>query len=83
MGCYVPPCLSEKWLARFGFMEAAGDRWWPVAGGVYFLEAVKRVRGMRLIMPKWSDRMAPKKALAPAPEKVRNEDAVIARNDVT
>ena len=83
MICYVPPCVSEKWLARFGFMEAAGDRWWPVAGGVFFLEAVKRVRGMRLIMPKWSDRMAPKKALAPAPEKVRNQEAAVARNDVT
>lgn len=79
MDCYVPPCTSEKWLARFGFMEAAGDRWWPVAGGIYFLEAVKRVRGLRLIMPKWSDRMAPKKALASAPKKVRNEDAVTAR----
>ena len=79
MICYVPPCVSEKWLARFGFMEAAGDRWWPVAGGVYFLEAVKRVRGMRLIMPKWSDQMTPKKALAPAPEKVRNQEAVTAR----
>jgi SAM-dependent methyltransferase len=79
MCCYVPPCASEKWLGRFGFMEAAGDRWWPVAGGVYFLEAVKRVRGLRLIMPKWSDRMAPKKALASVPKKVRNEDAVTAK----
>ena len=34
-------------------MEDAGDRWWPVASGVYALEAVKRVRGMRLIMPRW------------------------------
>ena len=79
MNCYVPPCASEKWLGRFEFMEAAGDRWWPIAGGVYFLQAVKRVRGMRLIMPKWSDRMAPKKELAPVPKKVRDEDAVTAR----
>ena len=79
MNCYVPPCSSEKWLGRFAFMEAAGDRWWPIAGGVYFLEAVKHVRGLRLIMPKWSDRMAPKKALAPAPKKVRDENPVTAR----
>jgi SAM-dependent methyltransferase len=79
MICYVPPCVSEKWRVRFGFMEAAGDRWWPVAGGVYFLEAVKRVRGMRLIMPKWIDRMAPEKARAPAREHVRNQEAVTAR----
>jgi SAM-dependent methyltransferase len=84
MSCYVPPCASEKWLGRFEFMEAAGDRWWPVAGGVYFLQAVKRVRGMRLIMPKWSDRMAPKKELAPAPKKVaRPDEAVTARSNVT
>jgi hypothetical protein len=30
-------------------MEPAGDRWWPVFGAVYFLSAVKRVRGMRLV----------------------------------
>ena len=30
-------------------MERVGDRWWPVFGAVYFLVAVKRVRGMRLV----------------------------------
>jgi hypothetical protein len=35
---------------------------------------------MRLIMPKWTERLAPAKALAPAPKKVaRPEDAVVAR----
>lgn len=81
MGCYVPPCTTEKWLTRFNFMERAGDRWWPIAGNVYFLQAVKRVRGLRLIMPKWSDRLAPKKDLATVPKKVaRPEDAVVARD---
>jgi len=84
MGCYAPPATSEKWLGRFAFMEPAGDRWWPIQGGVYCLQAIKRVRGLRLILPKWSDRFAPKKALAPAPEKVRQpEDAVVARSRVT
>jgi SAM-dependent methyltransferase len=83
MCCYSPPCAAEKWLARFAFMEAAGDRWWPIAGGVYFLQAVKRVRGMRLIMPKWSDRIASSKSLAAAPKKVRDEDALTARYRVT
>lgn len=83
MSCYIPPCVNRKWLDRFAFMEAAGDRWWPIAGGVYFLQAVKRVRGMRIIMPAWSDRVAPEKRLAAAPKKVRQpEDAVIARNKV-
>lgn len=80
MSCYVPPCAQQKWLDRFGFMERAGDRWWPMAGGVYFLHAVKRVRGLRLIMPKWSDLLAPKKNLAAVPKKVRQpEDAVAVR----
>ena len=83
MGCYVPPCATRKWLDRFAFMEAAGDRWWPIAGGVFYLQAIKRVRGMRIIMPAWSDKTVPKKALAPAPKKVRQpEDAVAARNGV-
>ena len=30
-------------------MERVGERWWPVLGAVYFLVAVRRVRGMRLI----------------------------------
>ncbi|HXF66373.1 MAG TPA: methyltransferase domain-containing protein [Burkholderiales bacterium] len=80
MSCYAPPCATEKWLGRFAFMEAAGERWWPIAGGVYFLQAVKRVRGLRLIMPKWSERLAPKKNLAAVPKKVaRPEEALAAR----
>jgi SAM-dependent methyltransferase len=83
MRCYAPPCAQQKWLARFGFMEPAGDRWWPMAGGVYFLQAVKRVRGMRLITPKWSDRLAPNKNLAVVPKKVRQpQDGVAARAPV-
>jgi len=30
--------LPEKWLQRCAFMDPAGDRWWPIAGGVYFLQ---------------------------------------------
>ncbi len=78
---YAPPCRQQKWLDRFGFMEKAGDRWWPIAGGVYFLEAVKRVRGMRLIMPKWSDRLAPRKRLAAAPQKVRDREEPMAARE--
>ena len=56
LACYIPPCESEKWQRRFRFMESAGDRWWGVAGGVYMLEAIKRVQGMRLIAPAWRDK---------------------------
>jgi len=48
-GCYRPPLRSERWLQRWQWLESAGDRWWPVLGAVYFLVAVKRVRGMRLV----------------------------------
>ena len=48
-GCYRPPWNSDKWLERFGWMEPWGERWWPVLGAVYFLVAVRRVRGMRLV----------------------------------
>ncbi len=83
MACYAPPCAEQKWLDRFDFMEKAGDRWWPIAGGVYFLQAIKRVRGIRLIMPRWSDRASPKKNLASVPERrVRDEDAAAARTRV-
>ncbi|HUG58403.1 MAG TPA: methyltransferase domain-containing protein [Candidimonas sp.] len=52
-GCYAPPCESKVWLDRWAFMEAAGDRWWPVCGAVYVVSAVKRVTGMRLVGPAW------------------------------
>ena len=77
MACYAPPSRQQKWLERFKFMESAGDRWWPIAGGVYFLQAVKRVRGVRLIMPKWSDRLAPAKQLAPSAQKVGDKDEAL------
>jgi SAM-dependent methyltransferase len=48
-GCYSPWARSDKWLARWQFMEKAGDRWWPFLGSVYLLTAIKRVRGMRLV----------------------------------
>ncbi|MBI1889403.1 MAG: class I SAM-dependent methyltransferase [Burkholderiales bacterium] len=52
-GCYAPPFRKEKWLTRSAFMEKAGDRWWPYLGAVYIVQAIKRVKGMRLIGPAW------------------------------
>lgn len=68
-GCYAPPCEQEHWLKRLHFMEAAGDRWWGFAGGVYLLRAVKRVHGMRLILPAWNQQKTPRKALSPIAQK--------------
>ncbi|MGE5467732.1 MAG: class I SAM-dependent methyltransferase [Ignavibacteria bacterium] len=68
-GCYAPAVTQEKWLQRFQFLDLAGDRWWPIAGAVYVIQAVKRVPGMRVIMPKWHDRMARAKALIPVAQR--------------
>jgi len=65
-GCYAPWAGSERWLARWSFMEKAGDRWWPVFGSVYLLTAIKRVRGMRVIGPVWKRKEERRVALAPA-----------------
>lgn len=62
-GAYAPPCRSEKWLRRWQFMELAGDRWWGFAGSVYMLRAIKRIHGMRLIIPNWRNRKLEAKAL--------------------
>ena len=51
--CYAPPLKRQQGFERCRFMEQAGDRLWPVVSGVYALEIVKRVRGMRLIAPSW------------------------------
>jgi SAM-dependent methyltransferase len=79
MTAYTPPCRGEQWLERLRFMEHAGDRWWPFAGGVYFLHAVKRVSGVRLITPKWRMSTAKKKVLSPVPQRIcaqrRDHDA--------
>lgn len=68
-GCYAPPFRHERWLKRWHFMEAAGDRWWSFAGGVYLLRAVKRVRGMRLILPPWGQKKLQRKALSAITQK--------------
>jgi SAM-dependent methyltransferase len=68
LDCYVPPFAHEKWLRRASFFESAGDRWWPIAGGVYFLRATKKVLGMRVITPAWQRK---RRGLATAPRQAR------------
>jgi SAM-dependent methyltransferase len=64
-GCYVPSVRSDRWLARWRFMEKAGDRWWPFLGALYMLTAVKRVRGMRLVGAVWKRKEETARRLAP------------------
>ena len=69
-GCYKPSFETEKWLSRFDWMDRAGQRWWPIFGAVYFLVAVKRVRGMRLMESGWKTR----KVVAATPAAVANKE---------
>lgn len=50
---WLPLMRSERWLRRWRWMNKAGSRWWPVFGAAYVMVAVKRVHGMRLLMPEW------------------------------
>lgn len=72
-GCYAPPCKTEKWLRRTAFMDAAGARWWPYLGAVYIVQAIKRVKGMRLIGPAWSKKTAAAPSAVPATNKRREQ----------
>jgi SAM-dependent methyltransferase len=65
-GCYIPPVTSARWVSRFAWMERAGDHWWPVFGALYYIVAVKRVRGMRLVGLLRND-VRSKAQAAPAP----------------
>lgn len=62
-GCYRAAVRTERWLQRLQWMDALGERWWPIFGAAYFMVAVKRVRGMRLLTPAW--RPAPVLPVAP------------------
>ena len=76
-GCYRPAVRSTQWLDRFGFMDPWGERWWPILGAAYFLVAVKRVHGMRLLEPAW--RSGRQRSAATVPVANRVAPAQIAR----
>lgn len=63
-GCYRPAVRSDQWLQRCEWMDRLGARWWPVLGSAYFLVAVKRVHGVRLLGVAW--KTAPGAARKPA-----------------
>ncbi|MFZ2737127.1 MAG: class I SAM-dependent methyltransferase [Burkholderiaceae bacterium] len=50
-GCHRPALNNQKWLQRMRWMDRAGAQAWPFFGAVYFLTAVKRQRGMRILGP--------------------------------
>ena len=65
-GCWRPPLRTQRWLDRYQWIEPVAERWWPVLGALYFLVAVKRVRGMRLVGLARRERLKPKAAPAVA-----------------
>lgn len=71
-GCYRPAVLSDRWLQRWDWMDRLGPRWWPVLGSAYFLVAVKRVRGVRLLEATW--KTAPVAVRKPAVAVTRRAD---------
>jgi SAM-dependent methyltransferase len=70
-GCYAPACRTDKWLGRYDFMDRAGSRWWPYLGAVYIVQAIKRIKGMRLIGPAWKKNPATAPAALPVTNKRR------------
>ncbi len=69
--CYTPPFTKENWRKRFKFMEDAGDRWWPISGGIYFLHAVKHKHCMHLIKPSWKTSLAGRRKIAAATQRTK------------
>ncbi|MBL8309414.1 MAG: class I SAM-dependent methyltransferase [Burkholderiales bacterium] len=67
LACFNAPTHSERSLERNEWLARAGERWWPFAGGVYFLHAVKRVAGVRLIRPDWARGSRRRRVSAPLP----------------
>ncbi len=66
MCCFVPPLAHSRWVPWFEMLEVAGSPWWTMWGGVYFVHAIKRVHGMRLLMPTWQENRRLGRALRPA-----------------
>lgn len=67
---YNMPAQNERTLRRLSWLESGGERWWPFAGGVYFLHAVKRVAGVRLMRPDWARSTRRRRAVAAVPTRV-------------
>jgi hypothetical protein len=65
-GGWTPALGSERWLQRLQWMDKAGERWWPILGGVYLLMATKRVPGGRLLEARpWRKLRSPAAVTAP------------------
>ncbi|MGD8587447.1 MAG: methyltransferase domain-containing protein [Chromatiales bacterium] len=50
---FRPPLQNHALMQRLAFLEVLGSKAWPLLGGVYVLEAVKRTLTLTPIKPKW------------------------------
>ena len=50
---FRPPLRHHGLMNRLQFLEQAGRRWWHPLGGVYVINAVKRVSRLTPIKPRW------------------------------
>lgn len=72
--CFAPPFRGFPLMPGSKYPEPNKRHWWSAVGGVYFLQAKKRVPGMRLIKPKWNGRLVSK--LLPVAPKLNREGQV-------
>mgnify|MGYP000538292644 CR=1 FL=1 len=63
---WTPTWRSERWVQRWRWLDAVGQRWLPFLGGVYLIVATKRVPGGRLLQARaW--RKVPSRSAVAAP----------------
>lgn len=68
-GCHAPALETALWQQRWAWLDALGQRAWPVLGGAYCVLAVKKVPGMRLLGPAWRRQTLAGAAAAAAAQK--------------
>ena len=60
------PVQRQQWLSKLDGLEQLGQRWLPWLGGVYVVQAVKRVSTVTPIRPQWYlERKLSKAAIEP------------------
>ncbi|MDO4705699.1 MAG: methyltransferase domain-containing protein [Comamonadaceae bacterium] len=52
-GCHLPRLQNAKWYERLGWIDRLSHDRLPLLGGAYFLVAVKKVHGCRLLETHW------------------------------
>lgn len=72
-GCYKPALSSDKWLQRMNWVDRLGSHWASIFGAAYFLVAVKRVQGVRLMGSPWKASVSPR--AVPVPMTNRSREA--------